>query len=180
MNRMEKNIKGYLGIEYAIEDLKKICPKCHTVKEIESNSVLKAELERKQNYYAAIYNSDIPVLNGEIWIELPGWEKYSASSLGRIRLNKTDGTSEILKQYDEKGRYGYLKLEIEKNGINHSEYVYTLIAWAFLGKRKSDGKQVHHIDNNGYNCRPDNLILVDCEQHSEIHGFNCCIRKPII
>ena len=175
---MESKIKGYLGVEYTIEQLKQLCPKCHTVKEIESNPVLKAEIEQKQNYYSAIYNSDVPVLNGEIWIDLPKWEKYSASSLGRIRWNKPDGSYEILKQYDEKGRYGYLKLEPGKKGITQSDYVYTMIAYAFLGKRINDGKQVHHIDNNGYNCRPDNLILVDCEQHSEIHGFNCCKRNP--
>ena len=48
-----------------------------------------------------------------------------------------------LKQYDEKGRYGYLKLDLDKEGVTHSEYVYTIIAWAFLGKGKienSDNK----------------------------------------
>ena len=177
---MREIITGYLEKEYSIEILKGLCPRSHTVKEIESDPILMAEIEKKRKDFSDIYNSDVPVLKGETWRDLPGWEKYSASSYGRIRLNKKDGSSEILKQYDVKGRYGYLKLQSDKKGINHTEYVYTLIAYAFLGKRKNDGKQVHHIDNNGYNCRPDNLILVDCEQHSAIHEFNCCIRKPTI
>lgn len=173
-------LKGYLGIEYSLEKLKAMCPrKCYTVSEINSNEQIKAEINRRRGYYSAIYNSDIPTLVDEKWVEIEGWEKYSASNYGRIKLTNTN---EILKQYDEIGRYGYLKLDLDKDGVTHSEYVYTIIAWAFLGKGKieNNGKHVHHIDNNGYNCRPENLILVDSKQHSFIHGFDCESKKDVL
>lgn len=177
---MEDVVKGYLGIEYSLEKLKAMCPrKCYTVSEINSNEQIKAEINRRREYYSAIYNSDIPKFEGENWVIIQGWEKYSASNYGRIKLTNTD---EILKQYDEPGKYGYLKLELKKDDVTHSDYVYTLIAWAFLGKgnNENNGKHVHHIDNNGYNCRPDNLILVDSEQHSFIHGFDCKSKEGIL
>lgn len=176
---MEMKVKGYLGIEYDIEDLKAMCPqKCYSAKEINADEKLKKEIERKRIYHSAIYNSDVPDLANEKWVTIEGWNKYMASNYGRIKLTKTN---EIIKQYDENEKFGYLKLDLEKDGVTHSEYVYTMIAWAFLGKGKTEnnGKHVHHIDNNGYDCRPENLILVNCEQHSYIHGFDCSATKDI-
>ena len=30
-----------------------------------------------------------------------------------------------------------------------------------------------YTDNNGYDCRPENLILLTPEQHSYVHVFSC-------
>ena len=30
---------------------------------------------------------------------------------------------------------------------------------------------IHHINNNGYDCRPDNLIPLRPREHSKAHGF---------
>lgn len=174
---MEIKVKGYLGTEYELDELKAMCPrKCNSFEEINADDKLKSEIERRKKYHSSIYNSDIPELENEKWVVLEGWNKYSASNYGRIKLT---ATNEIIKQYDETGRYGWLKLDLEKDGVTHSNYVYTLIAYAFLGKRNGDGKHVHHIDNNGYDCRPENLILLTSGQHSYIHGFDCVEQNDI-
>lgn len=39
----------------------------------------------------------------------------------------------------------------------------------FLGKTIGDGFDVHHTYNDGYNCRPENLILLTRAQHNAVH-----------
>ena len=168
-------VKGYGGIEYTLDELRKICPKCYSVTEIEANSELKADLERQKLYHSKIYNNiSSDNLPEEKWIELkdiPNYTRYTVSNWGRVKFG-----GEIIKQGDEQGRYGYLLLDPDKTKyITHNTYVYTLIAYAFLhkGTKKTEGLHVHHIDNNGYNCRPENLILLTPAQHSYVHAFSC-------
>lgn len=72
------------------------------------------------------------------------------------------------------GTIGYLVVDAENkypefHNLNRSKYLrtYTLVAMAFHGKQKYeyDGIHVHHIDNNGYNYTPENLILLDRDTH---------------
>ena len=53
--------------------------------------------------------------------------------------------------------------------MDHQIEVYKLIAMGFLGKQIGDGYDVHHKINDGYNCRPENLILLTREQHNKVH-----------
>lgn len=166
---MNEIVVGYNGIKYILEELKALCPKCHTKQEYDSNQELKAELIRKKAYHSKIYNNtEISVFPGEIWQDLKevkDFTKYSVSNFGRVKYENT-----ILTQDDELNKYGYLVLDPEHTkNVAHSVHVYTMIAYGFLGKIPDDGKHVHHIDNNGYNCRPENLILLDAEQHSYVH-----------
>ena len=46
-------------------------------------------------------------------------------------------------------------------------FVYKFIALAFLGE--SEGKEIHHINNNGYDSRPENLIYLTSPDHSRVH-----------
>ena len=67
---------------------------------------------------------------------------------------------------------GYLKLDPYNKysgRVDHEVNVYTLIAMGFLGKELNDGYDVHHKINDGYNCRPENLILLTREQHNKVH-----------
>lgn len=167
---MNKNVIGYLGIEYSLDELRQICLKCHTRQEYDSNQELKAELVRRKSYHSKIYNNaKFSVFPGEIWKdlkEIAGFTDYSVSNFGRVKFK-----NKIIIQEDEKDKYGYLVLAPEHTkNVTHSVHVYTMIAYGFLGKFPKDGKHVHHIDNNGYNCRPENLILLDSEQHSYVHG----------
>lgn len=174
-------ISGYNGILYTLDELKELCPKSHTTKEIEENPELKAEQERLKKYFEKFYNyetrkGETGNLSEEIFIRLTqeGYTKYFVSNCARVKIEMADDLH-VLKQDDEQGKFGYLILDPKKEfaKVDHKTYAYTLVAYAFLGKIEGDGKHVHHIDNNGYNCRPENLILLDAEQHSYVHGFPC-------
>lgn len=97
---------------------------------------------------------------------ISGYTKYSVSDFGRVKWN-----DKIIKQDDVSSK-GYLKLDPdgENNRIDHQVNVYTLIAMGFLGKEEGDKLDVHHIDNNGYNCRPENLVLLKRNQHNAVHS----------
>ena len=89
------------------------------------------------------------------------------SNLGRIKLNG------ILVHQDDENFNGYLKMTKTtegKDSDNRSENIYIFVAAAFLPNYKK-GMHVHHINNNGYDCRPENLILLEKDQHSLVHNF---------
>ena len=108
-------------------------------------------------------------LQGEIWKDFPLDKKYSVSNLGRVKFE-----GKIQAQVDEidvktgKQKIGYLVLE-DKN--LRRDYVYSFVAFTFLGKIEGDGYHVHHITNNGYDNSVENLILLNREEHSYVHGF---------
>ena len=163
-------VTGFSGITYTLDELKFLCPKFYTRKDYNSNQELKNELLKRKAYHSKIYNNrEISIFPGEIWkdlTEIKDFANYSVSTYGRIKYNGS-----IILQDDEKDKYGYLILPHECNkNMSYNVHVYTMVAYAFLGKLPYDGKHVHHIDNNGYNCRADNLIVLDSEQHSYVHG----------
>lgn len=59
---------------------------------------------------------------------------------------------------------GWLVVKI--NGME--EYVYSLVAEAF--EIKENGKQIHHLDNNGHHNTPDNLKALTSEEHAKEHN----------
>lgn len=163
---MNEIVKGYNGKTYTIRELA----------EKAGEFTQKNSKEKKaKETFEPIYNSDEDLLTGEEWRTLTqkGWSKYAVSNKGRIRWN-----GHLIKQYDEirygKERTGYLVLDRNKEyDVEHHFYVYKMVAMAFLGKEENDKYHVHHIDNNGYDCRPENLILLTPEQHSYVHVFSC-------
>jgi len=107
----------------------------------------------------------------EKWVQLKdhlGYTKYEVSDFGRVKF---DG--KIIKQDDPTSK-GYLRLDPdgEIRNLDHHVNVYTLIAMGFLGKKIGDPYDVHHIDNNGYNCRPEKLVLLTRKQHNAVHAKN--------
>lgn len=123
----------------------------------------KQEMEKRKQEGAKRYNSEEATLPGEEWRELPNCKKYSISTMGRVKYD-----DKIVPQ-DDAEKTGYLKLNVDKKNVDHSVPVYRLVAKAFLGKKEGDGYDVHHIDNNGYNNRPENLILLTRTQHNAVH-----------
>lgn len=104
----------------------------------------------------------------EIWREVPDNKKYTVSNLGRIKLNG------ILVYQDDENFNGYLKMTKTtegKDSDNCSENIYIFVAKAFFSLEELHGKCIHHINNNGYDCRPENLILLEKGQHSIVHNF---------
>ena len=124
----------------------------------------KEEIAERKREGAKRYNSEEANLPGEEWCDLPGYSHDSISNMGRVKYNDT------IVQQDDAEKTGYLKLDVEKKlGVDHTVNVYALVAKAFLGKKEGDGYDVHHIDNNGYDNRPENLILLTRTQHNAVH-----------
>ncbi len=80
----------------------------------------------------------------------------------------------VLPQY-EKCSWNETEQKFEKyngylvaNIIDEEILVYNLVAEAF-GK-KEEGKEIHHIDNNGHHNTPDNLIALTEEEHRQLHA----------
>jgi len=94
-------------------------------------------------------------------------ENLYVSNKGRVKAEYKDEKEEILGQIDDiEG--GYLRLP-EYPGFGN---VYRLVADTWLERPTNKDKNiVHHIDNDGYNNRTENLIWVDNAEHGKIHGF---------
>lgn len=98
------------------------------------------------------------------------YTKYAVSNIGRVAFLDSDGLYHVLEQ-DDKDSKGYLRLDpLGKFNVDHQIEVYKLIAMGFHGKQIGDGYDVHHRINDGYNCRPENLILLTRKQHNRVHS----------
>lgn len=110
-----------------------------------------------------------------------------ASNYGRIKINdeicelyeECDKSSKLnkdtfKKMLDDKKSVGWLLAR--RNGYVRGlgEYVYNLVAYAWLRPRKT-GEVVHHITNDGYDNRPQNLILLTVTDHNVVHNHG---RNP--
>lgn len=151
------------------------------------------------DYYIAIgpdnwlwLNNSKKNLPGELWQECKNFPGYSASNFGRI----CDNNGNILQQYEESYKnyspdeivkllktnaehVGWLCVDVGPNG--GAQYVYKMVADAWLEYDKNAGLEIHHITNDGYDNRPYNLIPLDAETHKKIkHNIynNCDYRGP--
>ena len=177
-SKFEKNLKaevtGYNNRKYSLYELSLSANNYQG----NHNSEYRELIQKK---YSKIYNCESETIPAnlleevyglseafkEIWREVPNNKKYTVSNLGRIRLNG------VLVYQDDENFNGYLKMSKtveDKDSDNRSENIYTFVAAAFLPNYK-EGMHVHHINNNGYDCRPENLILLTPPQHSKVHGF---------
>jgi hypothetical protein len=82
----------------------------------------------------------------EKWEKIPGFSRYEASSLGRLRSTnyKNSGKTKVLKPSD--GGDGYLKtMLLNDDGDYKSWGVHKWVALAFIGP-KPKGLEINHID----------------------------------
>jgi hypothetical protein len=116
-------------------------------------------------------NQNKKLLEGEIFKKHKE-KNIKVSNLGRIKYE-----DQILNQYDPKND-GYLFVDIKSVRKTIPEKVYRLVAETWIERPKSgeypDSKTfyyntVHHISNNGYDNRIENLIWVTGWQHVMIH-----------
>lgn len=107
-------------------------------------------------------------------------KELEVSNFGRVKITDTTGTyiaQQVEKNYPDEalnkgmlGRNGIGWLIIKKyRGLN----VYRLVAETWLEKlnNHNDGWHVHHITNDGYDNRPENLIWMSNEDHNKIKHF---------
>jgi len=92
-------------------------------------------------------------------------EVIEVSNLGRIKVN-----NKLLEQKQEK--HGYLYVNLFDNNLKY--YVYRLVGETWCPcpvKITNKDWQVHHITNNGYDNRPENLIWVNTIEHRIIDPY---------
>jgi hypothetical protein len=88
------------------------------------------------------------------------------SNLGRIKTG-----DEIIEQWDDdKNGKGYLYIKIGRI-VDYPKYVYRFVAETWCKKPYNPNNSarwcVHHISNNGYDNRPENLIWVKENDHTQ-------------
>jgi len=91
--------------------------------------------------------------------------KYRVSNLGNVEIredNKNNYESAKIINHKSKGN-GWLILE-----KHPSIYVYHLVAETWLKKLDGNGWHVHHINDNGNDNRPENLIYLKSEVHNKL------------
>jgi hypothetical protein len=118
-------------------------------------------------------NQNIELLEGEIFKKNKE-KNVDVSNLGRIKYEDN-----ILEQYDPKNN-GYLYVNIKSIRKNIPEKVYRLVAETWIDRPDKsefpDEKSfyyntVHHVSNNGYDNRIENLTWVTEWQHAMIHPW---------
>lgn len=112
-----------------------------------------------------IEDLNIDTIDGEIWEQVKEFPKYLVSNLGRVY---SFYHKKVLKSTVTGADKSYLEVKLTADKVAQHIKVHRLVAKAFLSN--PDNKpQVHHIDNNSWNNRADNLMWVTLEEHKQIH-----------
>lgn len=111
----------------------------------------------------------------EIWKDIPGYERYAVSNMGRVRSNIS---GKILSQ--RRAGNGYLRVNLRKGNIKYEKptvmHVHRLVAESFLSSIK--GKTcVNHIDGNKTNNHVDNLEWVTSKENTA-HAIRNGLMNP--
>ena len=114
----------------------------------------------------------------ETWKTIPGYSRYEASTLGRLRsLNyKNSGKTVILKPAID---YGYLKTMLQKDDGGYGTIrVHKCVALAYLGAFNYPAVEVNHIDGDKLNNAADNLEYCTHAQNVQ-HSFDNGLQIPL-
>lgn len=93
------------------------------------------------------YQSDPKTLPDEVWVDVPGYEKYEVSSFGRIRTKP-----KILKPHS----LPHTAHMLVSLGAKRRDYVHRIVMESFVG-RDPNRPWVNHKDGDPTNNRLDNL-----------------------
>lgn len=111
-------------------------------------------------------------LQGETWKVVQGFELYSISNLGRLKIKQRSGTYKICpQQITDRGYYYYkLKGQCKKYKMR----IHRLVAMAFL-PNINNYEQVNHINGNKSDNRVENLEWcsnsMNIEHRIQVLGF---------
>ncbi len=130
----------------------------------------KIRYERYKLAYAALmlcYPFTLENLEGEIWADIPNYEGfYQESTFGRTKSLRNN---KILKP--TLTRYGYLVVDLHKNGTHRSHRVHVLVAKIFI-QNPSNKPEVNHRFGNKLDCSVAGLEWVtSAENHQHTVEF---------
>lgn len=111
----------------------------------------------------------------ELWKDIPGFELYQISNLGRVRtqrpLKQGRPPNQVLKylgwrflKISKMNGYQWVTLRADKR--KQSFYVHRLLWQMFVGPIPDD-KQIDHIDRDRSNCRLENLRIASKSQNGQ-------------
>lgn len=136
--------------------------------------------EKFSLYGKPIFSNIDPYIPGEVFRAHPKCKNLEASNYGRLRIITPTGEN-IIKQ-KETLQYGWLipdwpdNLPSDINNILNQfkySYVYQIVCdiWHGLNPgHKGKWWARHHISNDGYDNRPENLIWIRPSDHRKIHS----------
>ncbi len=93
----------------------------------------------------------------EVWKPWPRCPRYEASSLGRVRFTRADGSIRIAAAFTNIARGGYDLVHVILDGKKTRRGSHQIVAEAFHGLPQP-GQQVRHDDGDPRNNVPDNLL----------------------
>jgi hypothetical protein len=117
----------------------------------------------------------------EIWKDIPGFEGYQASNLGRIKSTRRSKET-ILKPWlrgapnRPDNRYKAVSLMHKNKRSTH--YVHKLVIETFIGKT-NDTFVCDHIDRNKFNNNLSNLRWVSASDNSLNRDYNGNLKKGV-
>lgn len=102
------------------------------------------------------------------WKPIKGYEGlYEVSNDGRVRrlrfINGSHNFEKIKECKQTLNSWGYITVNLSKNGKSNTKRVHRLVAEAFLGE---SNLQIDHIDGNKLNNRLDNLEYVTPKENT--------------
>ncbi len=112
----------------------------------------------------------------EVWRDIPGFEGYQASNLGRIKSFKLQKNGRILKQSKRKNLSGYLGVQLFFENGKRDRKVHRLVCLAFHDNPENK-PTVNHIDGNHENNCADNLEWATYAEQNK-HAYGTGLRKP--
>ena len=88
--------------------------------------------------------------------KIHNYENYYVNKIGEI---KNINTNRILKPRDN--NYGYLMVDLCKNGVRKTHTIHKLLIETFLEKKNLNFNQIDHINKNKTDNRLENLRYID-------------------
>jgi len=113
----------------------------------------------KKGFVMEIYeNLDLSDLENEIWKEIEGYDgDYYISNLGRVKSFKNWNRKDCIIIKSWKTKYGYLNINLYKNGNKHPNQIHRLVMETFDSINNIFKLEINHINGIKTDNRLENL-----------------------